>query len=125
MAVLDTSAIIELIRGSPIGNIIRERYGGSITATTAICYNEVFIGVKEKDRPLIEDLFHELDVLPFDQHAARKSIEIEKSLKEAGRPTEKLDLFIASICIAHNLPLITTDKGFLSVEGLEVLGVWH
>jgi tRNA(fMet)-specific endonuclease VapC len=36
-------------------------------------------------------------------------------------PSKLNDLWIASLCIQHDLPLLTNDGGFASMTGLEVI----
>jgi len=46
---------------------------------------------------------------------------IRLELKKKGRPIPENDLWIASICIEHNLPLVTGDAHFDNINGLEVI----
>lgn len=48
---------------------------------------------------------------------------IRLQLKQKGRPIPENDLWIAAVCIENNLPIITADAHFESVEGLEVVRV--
>ena len=54
----------------------------------------------------------------FDEDASYKSIELETALRKKGMMLAKLDLFIASISMQHNLLFLTTDKDFKRVYGL-------
>ncbi len=45
---------------------------------------------------------------------------VRKQLKEIGRPIPENDIWIAAICLANELPLMTFDKHFSYVEGLSV-----
>jgi tRNA(fMet)-specific endonuclease VapC len=42
-------------------------------------------------------------------------------LRVAGTPIPENDVWIAAIAIQHSLPLMTRDKRFKAVKGLEVL----
>ncbi len=121
MIVLDSSAIIDILAGTKRGEIIREKIAGEILATTSISVNEVLIGAKEKQRQSIYDFFEHLEILPFDSASAFKSIEIEEALGKKGRMIGKLDILIASVCLSYNLPILTTDNDFESVNGLKVI----
>jgi len=46
---------------------------------------------------------------------------IRLRLKERGKPIPENDLWIAAICVEHNLPLATTDTHFLEVNDLQVI----
>ncbi len=57
-----------------------------------------------------------LKTLPFDDYSADIAAYIYKELSSRGLKPNIKDLFIASICIANNIPLITTDKDFKIFE---------
>ena len=46
---------------------------------------------------------------------------IRKQLKEKGRPIPENDLWIAATCIVNELALLTLDKHFKFVKGLELI----
>lgn len=121
MVVLDSSAAIHILGGTSTGSKIKEVMSGMFPQTTAMTVNEVMIGVREKEKNLVQDFFQGLEVLPFDEKAAYKSVEIEKSLKLKGKSIGKLDTFIAAVCISRNLELITTDADFKKVDELKTI----
>jgi len=121
MAVLDSSAIIHILEGTNEGKLIEAKFREQLISTTSISINEVLIGLTKKERELAMPFIKSLEVLPFDEAAALKSIELEDYLKSKGRTIGKQDIFIASICIIHDLPLITTDKDFKNVDCLKLL----
>ena len=121
MIVLDTSAIIELIRGTEQGKQIQKLILYESAATSTITLNELFTGVQGKEKQIIQEFMKAIHLLPFDSEAAQKSILIEEALTKKGRPIGKLDIFIAAICMIHDLPLITMDKGLKQVDGLKVI----
>lgn len=120
MAVLDSSAIIHLLANTPIGEKICEDFSEELTSTTSICMHEVLVGLKELHRAAALQFFNGLEILPFDQKAAEYSSQLSVKLSKLGKPLSQGDLFIASICLLHDIPLITADKGFTPVEGLKV-----
>ena len=121
MAVLDSSAIIHILNGTEKGKQIEERFADELISTTSISINEVLIGLTKTERGLIMPFVKGLEVLPFDEAAAFKSIELEDFLRSKGKPIGKQDIFIASICLVHELSLVTTDKDFNNVPGLKLL----
>ena len=44
-------------------------------------------------------------------------------LKEKGKPIPENDLWIAALCVEHQVPLVTLDGHFDSVEELERRGM--
>lgn len=123
MAVLDSSSIIHLLRGSEAGKLIKQQYLEELNSTTTICVHEVLIGAKQKYREEAINFIKKLEILPFDEKAANKSVELHDMLSKKGRQMQKLDLFIASICLTHGTPLITTDADFDNIDGLLVRNV--
>ena len=121
MAVLDTSVAIHILKDVELGKFILENFKAELTSTTSITLNEVLIGTREKDLQKVTEFFTNFEILSFDEKAAHKSAEIEKELNKEGSPIEKLDVLIASICINKGLSLITTDKHFLRIKGLNVI----
>jgi|SRR3989344_8720838 len=117
---IDSSAIIHLLNGTLKGKEI-EQYIAEITSTSAVCVHEVLSGATQSERSTIADLFRGLEILPFDCSAAQMSPEIKKRIIKAGKTIGELDVFIAATALAHNIPLLTTDKDFKNVEGLQVV----
>ncbi|HLC88529.1 MAG TPA: type II toxin-antitoxin system VapC family toxin [Candidatus Nanoarchaeia archaeon] len=121
MIVLDTSAVIELIIGSEKGKRISVLLEPEAAAVTAITINEALSCASERQRSIFQLFFKTCHVLPFDEQAAYKSVELEESLYKKGRPLAKPDLFIASICLLHGLPLLTCDSDFTRIDDLEII----
>lgn len=46
---------------------------------------------------------------------------VRKELKDRGRPIPENDIWIAAICLSHNLPLITKDKHFKEISSLTLV----
>jgi hypothetical protein len=110
--VLDTSVVIDLGRTDPSDLPVD-------TAITAITMAELAAGplatedpaerARRQDRLLrTEALF---DPLPFDADAARAFGSVFSAVRASGRQTRgrAMDLLIASIAVAHGLPLYTRN----------------
>ena len=119
MIILDSSAIINLLRGTEKGKTIKNALKNENYATTAFCVHEVLIGSEEKEA--LMSFFKSISVLSFDAEASFKSIEIENTLRKKGKLIGKIDLFIASICVVHNMQLMTTDNDFKNIPDLKLL----
>ena len=120
MLILDTSAVIEVLKGTSKGEEIEkyiENKGASITAFTI---HELFVGIKENEIFKIQEFLASIRIFNFDSVAAAESSGIEKYLISKGKRVEESDVFIAGICLANNSKLITLDKGFLEIKGLDV-----
>ena len=70
---------------------------------------------------LLDELFSNLDSLPFDDDAARKYGEIRSVLTRLGKPIGPNDLMIAATALVHGAVLVTHNtREFSRVEGLQI-----
>ncbi len=123
MYVLDTSALIEIINITPKGKRILDLVGNSMAATTSFSIHETLVGLSEKEAFVIGNLAHKMEIFPFTFVDAEKSSSIEKALLEKGTPINKVDVFIAGICISKQAELITLDKDFRKIPNLKILEI--
>ena len=123
MAILDSSCIVEILKGTAKGKRIVDRYGDEGVSTTAVTVNEVLVGAKGIEADAADRLFKELEILPLDAEAARRAARVEQELERKGALIEKMDMLIAGVCLVHDVPIITADKGFQRVAGLHVFFV--
>lgn len=121
MYILDSSAFIELLKESPAGKKIAEKIKGTPAITTAFTVNEVLIGAKGIQRKILEKLFEGVEVISYDKDSALKSTEIEEKLIKKGQIINKVDIFIAGVCLSNNKQLITLDAHFKRIPELNSL----
>ena len=94
--------------------------------TTSITLGELLYGARKRRNEALERdiewLFaRDIEVVPFDDVAARVYADIRVELEAAGRRLEDPDLRIAAICLAHDLTLVTGNvRHFERVPGLRV-----
>jgi len=80
---------------------------------------EILVGTPRKDELIwLETLIE----LPFDGKCAEMASYLHKKLMKMGTPMSYRDLFIASIAIVNDLPIVTLDEDFkvLKELGFEV-----
>ncbi|WP_290597155.1 MULTISPECIES: type II toxin-antitoxin system VapC family toxin [unclassified Archaeoglobus] len=127
MIILDTSFVIDYLRGSEaVRDIIGEDEEFAITSIT---YHEILVGLKRKKSRKEEKVFRrflsELRVLPFDEEAAEESSNIVARLMAIGREVNALDILIAGIAIANGAEkIVTRDADFgeiAKVSDVEVI----
>jgi tRNA(fMet)-specific endonuclease VapC len=58
-------------------------------------------------------------ILDVDQETARHYADIGLELKRTGRPIPTNDLWIAALCCQHALPLVSRDRHFDWVTGIQ------
>jgi len=120
MVVLDTSAVIEILRGSKKGAQIEDAIGHEKVFITAFTVHEIMMGVKETEIYKTQGFLSSVEILVFDFSSAMASSQIERGLIKKGKKIEESDIFIAGICLANNLGLITLDNDFIEIKELDV-----
>ncbi len=124
MVALDTNVAIALLRGQ---THLLENAGGLLTACVlpVVVAGELLFGAQNSGRPAqnlisYRQFIHDLRPLLLDGLAAEYYAEIRLALKQKGRPIPENDMWIAAICRANDVPLLTFDKHFAEVPGLQL-----
>jgi tRNA(fMet)-specific endonuclease VapC len=115
--VLDTSALIDLFRGSEAA----KSFIDDEAVTTTITYYEIFQRIKHRNSKAEDKFFRYffscLRVLDYDVHAAEVSSDIMANLMSLGTPVNGFDVLIAGIAVANGAEkLITRDRDFLKIS---------
>jgi tRNA(fMet)-specific endonuclease VapC len=119
---LDTNAVIGLLKGNAGLRENIQRYTPQDFALSAIVAHELFFGAYRSRRTT--DNLARLDALAFevldlDREDARQAGEIRADLAASGRPIGPYDVLIAGQAKARDLILITRNVGeFSRVAGL-------
>ncbi len=119
MYILDSAVIIDIMKSKETADEVTKIVEEARLGTTAFSIFEVSIGLTEKERRIADDFFSNLEIAEFNHDASLESVKIEKDLTKTGKKINLVDVFIAGICIANNCTLITSDKGFEKIKGLE------
>ncbi len=124
MIVLDTSALIDLFRGS---GQIREFVGEDAATTMISCY-EIFAGVNhrkaKREEQFFRRFFSNIEILDFDMRSAEKAGEIMGHLLSQGTPVNTLDVLIAATAIANGAErLISRDRDFEKISQVSELAI--
>lgn len=122
--ILDTNALSALIKSDK--TLIEFLSNFSSVTTTTITLGEYQFGILKSNRSALlkEALNRALEpqkILTVDPETSEIYAEIRLHLKSVGKPIPVNDLWIAAIACQHDLPLVTRDKHFDSVIGLNVL----
>jgi tRNA(fMet)-specific endonuclease VapC len=67
----------------------------------------------------LEGLILDCRVLDVDEGTTRQYAGIRLELRTAGKPIPTNDLWIAALCRQHGLPLLSRDRHFDSVPGIQ------
>lgn len=91
---------------------------------SAITWGELWHGVYNSSRvgqniARLELLFKPYDIIPCNRGTAQHYGILAVRLKRQGKALSTNDIWIAAIAIQHNLILVTRDKDFEPIEGLQ------
>lgn len=128
---LDTNIISEAARPLPHPQVIEymTRYSHEL-CTAAPVWHELRFGWlrlpdgqrKDKIGRYIQQVVSALEVVPYDEAAARIHATIRQECAQAGRTLAFVDGQIASIAMAHGLTLVTRNsKDFQQIQGLRMV----
>lgn len=121
---LDTNAVIALLKRQPILTARVMRNGRREHGLSTIVAHELLYGAYRSDRP--EETLAVLDglrmpVLDFTVEDARKAGEIRAALSGAGTPIGPYDVLIAGQALARDLVLVSRNqREFSRVPGLKL-----
>ncbi len=120
MILLDTSVVVEILRGTEIGKKLSTQLSGKPYALSTLTINELLVGVNLRRKEAIKLFIESCNKISVDEEIAYKSVEIEDDLRTQGQLIGKMDIFIAATSIVHRLPLLSMDKDFKKVKGLNL-----
>jgi tRNA(fMet)-specific endonuclease VapC len=125
---LDTSAVIALLKNNPPG--VRERLRRAVSqrasiAVSSVVLYELWYGVARSERRrenaerLRVFLSGNIDVVPFSEEDAVAAGELRAALEAAGTPIGPYDVLIAGQALRSGATLITANVSeFARVQGL-------
>jgi tRNA(fMet)-specific endonuclease VapC len=120
---LDTNAVVALLRNKPAG--VRERYreaekSGDYLAVSSIVLFELWYGVEKSDRVRENTerlrilLSGDLDLLDFDDQDAQTAGRVRAALEKIGTPIGAYDLLIAGQALRRGLTVVTANTSEFS-----------
>jgi tRNA(fMet)-specific endonuclease VapC len=124
---LDTNAAVDYIRDdrqSPPPIDAAERVVVPLTVIGELFFGASHSARPEANRSIIESTLERWYALLPDVETARIYGEIRAATfqKTKNLGTSKVnDMWIAALCIQHNLPLLTNDGGFDAIQGLTAI----
>lgn len=122
---LDTSICIEILRGRSAALNARLKREQAPLSVSTVVVMELAIGPHKladpRRRDRLDAFLARLEILPFDQRAARHAAEIRATLERQGRPIGPYDYQIAGHARSQGLTVVTRNTGeFERVDGLRV-----
>lgn len=123
---LDTNTYTTLGRGDKtLAQLLAKAptIGLPITVLGEIYYG-TYNGNRQADNESILANFlanNRVEILHTDEATAKLFGEIATQLRRSGSPMQQNDIWIAALCKQHDYALVTNDKGFSNVLGLEIV----
>lgn len=129
MVLLDSSVLIDFLREKETAIQAINKLSDNEWAISIITFAEIELGFsllgakgEEKHRKFSQMIENQsIILLPFDKSIASSYANIQAKLKKTGRTLSQFDGIIAATAIVHNIPLLTSDRGFKRVKKLKIL----
>ena len=126
MYMLDTNTLIYFFKG--IGNVAKNLFASSPKeiGIPAIVLYELAYGIAKSTSPKkrikqLEEMCLLVEVLPFEEKAAKASADIRASLEKKGTPIGAYDILIAGTALSKQGILITNNtKEFKRIPKLKI-----
>jgi len=119
---LDTNPIIDALQGD---RTVLEKLTGTTTAYIShIVVGELYYGAHHSANPKkhikqIEKAVALLDVVGMTVRTPKIYGKIKSELRKKGKLIPENDLWIAAMAIEHGFTLVTHDRHFIGIDGLE------
>jgi tRNA(fMet)-specific endonuclease VapC len=126
---IDTDWIIDHLNGIESVSKKLEKLAPSGICTSIISVAELYEGVYgsrnyEDSLNALETFLEGITVLPIDQDVCRIFGRERNKLRKHGNIIGDFDLLIASICLRHNLTLLTNNKEhFERIDSLKIISL--
>ena len=120
---LDTNAVSALFEGDEALTAVLvgvERLTIPVVVLGEYRYGLLRSRHRRKLEALLDSLARESDLADVDDETTRFYAVVREALRAKGRPLPENDVWIAAICLQHELGLVTRDRDFEHVEGLGV-----
>ena len=119
---LDTNGLSAIADGDPALELILR--SAPEVAVPVIVLGEYRYGIRESHErqryeSWLEEAVQNYRVLDIDQGTAISYASVRKQLKRAGTPIPTNDVWIAALCRQHSLAILSRDRHFDVVPGIE------
>jgi tRNA(fMet)-specific endonuclease VapC len=122
--ILDTNALSAAAEAHP--GIMKVLAGAQDLALPVVVIGEYRYGIarsrhRARFRHWLENLIADCTVLDVTEQTTHHYAAINVELRRAGKPIPTNDLWIAALCRQHGLPLLSQDRHFDVVSGVQRL----
>lgn len=123
MKLLDSSILIDYAQGESAARTYLNEHDSTVFGAPTIVLAELYTGLfitRDMDRESVIAKYGWLRSVPFTNEAAVEAAEIRATLRSRGASINESDTYIAGTARAFDVPLVTSDKDFESVDRLTV-----
>jgi tRNA(fMet)-specific endonuclease VapC len=120
---LDTNIVIDLFQGDEKISAYLDKQ--TIVYISVIVLSELYLGAyrsanASKHLKKIGEFLQRCELLLVDAETADKCAVIKTALLKKGKPIPENDIWIAASAMQHELKLLTHDKHFKEVSGIDI-----
>jgi len=122
--ILDTNALSALADGDD--DLLSQLESAPELCVPVVVLGEYRFGVRQSRyrrtyERWLDEACADLSILPVLESTAKEYAALFQELRRAGTPIPTNDVWIASLCREHNLPLVTRDQHFGVVPRLRMI----
>jgi predicted nucleic acid-binding protein len=125
MIAFDTSFLIDYLDEQPVAEEFSEQHRDQPLHAPAQALFEAYRGGArtqgEAGVDRVRRALEFLEPLPFSEAAADRAARVEAQLLADGNDINVADVVVAGTCLHHGADLVTDDRHFDHVDGLEVI----
>ncbi|AXG06652.1 type II toxin-antitoxin system VapC family toxin [Haloplanus rubicundus] len=109
--ILDSSFLIDLLAEDTGAVAKLEEIDDELLAVPTLVYTEVGVGLDggSDGERRFEAAMDRMTLVPYDAEAARRAVDIQRTLRENGHPVGAVDAMIAGIALARDQPIVTRN----------------
>lgn len=127
---LDTNIISHIMQGRDgalLGKLASIQVGSAVISSVTLA--EIEYGLHRKGHPprlqaALDQILLRIDVLPWDEPAARCYGELCNALEARGASLSDMDMMIAAHAVAVNATLVSRDRAFAQAADRLAVEVW-
>jgi len=116
---LDTSAILHILRGTSEGAKIGRLIQGADVLTSVICYCESLNNSHLTWLERAETFLSKVTVLPVDISEGQLAKKLQYACRKKGKMVPTMDCLVAATAIQCDAEVVAVDSDFERIEGLK------
>lgn len=109
--ILDACFLIDLLAEDSAAVAKLDEIHDELLAVPTLTYTEVGVGLAPDSdtQRRFEDIMDRVTLVPYDEKAARRTVDIQRQLRAQGSQIGAVDGMIAGIALARDAPIVTRN----------------